>query len=165
MPARLGLTIATAVALLVVLAVVSVRSNAPGRREVVVALPSAPGLREGSPVTYLGVDAGAVKRIDLSTGRAVVTLGIRRSDVVLRADDVVRLRIVGLLGDEVVDIMPGPRSARLVTARDTLVVPPERINVLVPSSSFDSALARLLGRGDTARRRDASAAPAAPSRP
>jgi ABC-type transporter Mla subunit MlaD len=122
---RLGLTISAAVALLVVLAVVSVRTRGPsGRDAVVVVLPSAPGgLREGDAVTYLGIEAGTIRHIDLSTGRVVLTLALGREDVVLRAADTVRLRTRGLFGDNVVDVTPGPRSAPVVGPGDTIVVP------------------------------------------
>lgn len=121
MPPRLLLTFLAALAIALAVGVASVRSHPGVRRTAVVAFPFAPGLRQRAPVTYLGVDAGTVQRIDLSTGRVVVTLGLRRADVVLRVGDTARLRTIGLFGDGVVDLAPGPRTARVLGAGDTLV--------------------------------------------
>ena len=152
MPTRLLLTLLTALALVAAIAVASVRMHPSARRRVVVVLPTAPGLREGGPVTYLGVAAGQVERIDLSTGRVVVTLGIARPDVVLRAGDVVRLRTAGLLGDRVVDITPGPASARALAAGDTLVVRSLPAEPPAADSAAVRELMRAFERRDSATR-------------
>jgi phospholipid/cholesterol/gamma-HCH transport system substrate-binding protein len=160
MPPRLTLTLATALAIVIAIAVASVRMNPSSRRHVVVVLPSAPGLRQGSAMTYLGVEAGRVESIDLSTGRVVARLGISRSDVTLRAGDAIRLGAVGLFGDQVVDVTPGPRSARALGDGDTLVVTALTTR---PPSPDSAALVQVLR---SLQRRDSTgAAPASTTRP
>ena len=153
MPARLGLTLVAALAIVAAVGVASVRMNSAVQRDVVFVLPRAPGLREGSPVTYLGVAAGEVRRVDLSTGRVVATVGIHRQDVALCAGDVVRLRAVGLLGEAAVDVTPGPPSARVLAAGDTLVV--RSLPAELPSA--DSLVQKTLLRDVAAPRRAAPA--------
>jgi ABC-type transporter Mla subunit MlaD len=108
--------VAAAVAALVVVAAVRARRG----REVLVVFPSASGLREGAPVTYLGADVGTVGHVERSAGQAVVRLRIRRRDVVLRKGDEPRLRTMGLLGDAAIDIRPGPLEAARLERGDTL---------------------------------------------
>jgi len=164
-PTRLLLTLATALAIVVAIAVASVRMNPSSRRHVVVVLPSAPGLREGSAVTYLGVEAGRVERIDLGTGRVVARIGISRSDVALRAGDVIRLGSVGLFGDQIVDVMPGPRSARALGEGDTLVVTSLPTRPPLPDSAVLLHILRSLERRDSTRGGAAAPTPSAATRP
>jgi len=168
MPPRLTLTLATALAIVIAIAVASARmAPTTTQRRIVVVMPEAPGLVEGGSVTYLGVNAGRVERIDLSTGRVVATLVIARKDVVPRAGDVVRLRANGLFGDQIVDITPGPRTARALADGDTLVVPPGQATVgAVPEArALDSALRSLMERRDSARAGAAVHTPSSFSRP
>jgi ABC-type transporter Mla subunit MlaD len=119
MTRRLALTLAAAGAITLAVLVASVRGRG-GTREFSAVFPSASGLHEGALVTYLGVAVGEVGPIDLSSGRVVARLRIRRHDVTLRAADEVRLRTMGLLGDAAVDITPGLRDAVLLEPGDTL---------------------------------------------
>ena len=121
MTRRLSLTLiaAAAVAALVVVAAVRARRG----REVLALFPSANGLREGAPVSYLGANVGTVGRIEQGAegvGGVVVHLRIRRRDIVLRKGDEPRLRTMGLLGDAAVDIRPGPLDAARLVRGDTL---------------------------------------------
>ena len=168
MPPRLTLTLATALAIVFPIAVASARmAPTTTQRRVVVVMPEAPGLVEGGPVTYLGVNAGRVEHIDLGTGRVVATLVIARKDVVPRAGDVVRLRPNGLFGDQIVDITPGPRTARALVDGDTLVVPPGQATVGAgpDARALDSALRSLMGRRDSARAGGAIPTPSSTTRP
>ena len=83
-----------------------------------VLLPDAPGVRPGTPVTVAGVEAGRVTRIALapvnsdSLAKAVLTLELGTAvRPQVRRDSDVRLRRVRLIGDPIVDVMPGSPTA------------------------------------------------------
>ncbi|MFN2400248.1 MAG: MlaD family protein [Gemmatimonadaceae bacterium] len=122
---RLILILLVAVGAVTALGIASAK-NRGGGQKVVVVLPYGSGIREGGSVTYLGIDAGNIERIDLSTGRVVLTLRLRRSDFTLRTSDSVRLRTTGLLGERIVDIKPGHRESPVLGSQDTLYGAPER---------------------------------------
>jgi ABC-type transporter Mla subunit MlaD len=120
MPPRLILTLAVAAAIAVG-AFLAMAPHRPGAgRRFHAVLPSAIGLREGSSVTYLGMDVGEVHRLDIADRHIVITFSVRRPDVDVRATDSVRLCTLGLLGDKVVSIVPGPAGAPSLGAGDTL---------------------------------------------
>jgi phospholipid/cholesterol/gamma-HCH transport system substrate-binding protein len=120
MPPRLILTLAVAAAIAIAAFVVAAPPRPGAGREFFVVLPSAIGLRQGASVTYLGLDVGVVRRIELVDRHIVVAFTVRRPDVDVRASDSVRLRTLGLLGDKVIDITPGPVGAPPARAGDTL---------------------------------------------
>jgi ABC-type transporter Mla subunit MlaD len=91
---------------------------------VLAVLPNAPGLNEGASVTYRGVEVGTVEHISFSDTAVQIQLHLTRSDVPLRVGDQVRIASLGLLGDKIVDIVPGPVSARALTHTDTLGAAP-----------------------------------------
>src|SRR5215217_1762736 len=74
-------------------------------------VPAAAGVREGVPVFYRGIDVGRVGRIALADSAVKITLEIARADVPLRASDTVAFATLGLFGDKVVDLRPGPLDA------------------------------------------------------
>ena len=158
MTRRLALTLLAAAALLAAVGVAAFRDRSSSRLTAV--FPSAGGLREGAPVTYLGVQVGLVEAIDLRSGRVVATLHVRRRDVVLRARDSVRLRTMGLLGgDAAVDITPGPRDAPPLGAQDTLfgeavasaaVNPAKALEAFIPEAVRDSIRRDTRGRAGPA---------------
>lgn len=119
MTTRLLLTLLAAAAIAIVAIGAAVRDRVSGR-DVLAVFATAGGLREGGPVSYLGVHAGSIRHIDLSSGRVVVTMRLFRSDVVLRRDDSVRVRVSGLMSEPGLDIIAGPRRAPLLGAADTL---------------------------------------------
>ena len=80
-------------------------------RIVLTELTAAPGLKEGASVFFRGVEVGRVERLTLAHSGVQLVLGVRRPDVPLRAGDRVALRTVGLFGDAVVEIVPGPERA------------------------------------------------------
>lgn len=118
MTIRLFLTLLVAAGIIAAVFVAAVHDRRG--RPVVAVLDYGGGLREGASVAYAGVPAGEVERIDLSSGRVVLRLWLRRPDVVLRTGDTVQLRTLGLLGDRIVNIRPGPRSAPPLGPHDTL---------------------------------------------
>lgn len=92
--------------------------------KVVAVLPNAAGLKEGASVTYRGVEVGTVENISFSDTAVQIKLHFTRSDVPLRVGDQVRIATLGLLGDKIVDIVPGPVSARALSHADTLGAAP-----------------------------------------
>ena len=90
------------------------------RRSAIVAMPRADGIREGAGVTYLGVRVGEVERLVIDDRRIVLHLLIQRPDVELRRGDSVRIATLGLLGDRVLELVPGPAGAPLLGPGDTL---------------------------------------------
>jgi ABC-type transporter Mla subunit MlaD len=139
---RLGLILVLAGGIVAAVAVALWRVPARGH-EVIAVLSEAPQLRDGALVTYLGVPVGTVRSMDLSTGRVVLTLGIQRSDVLLRQGDSVRIHTQGLLGDKVVDIVASRGRRPLLAAHDTLFgrdepgvrVDPRRLFEMLDSAS------------------------------
>ncbi len=64
------------------------------------------GLDEKSKVKIAGVDAGSIKKIELSDGRARVTIGIYES-IKLPVDSIAGIRSTGMLGDRYLEIKYG----------------------------------------------------------
>jgi len=92
-----------------------------GERVVHTMLPSAaPRVAVGSPVLFRGVEIGTVQRLTLDHAGVRLDLRIERRDAPLRTGDRVALRVLGLLGDGVVDIVPGPATAPPIADGDTL---------------------------------------------
>lgn len=149
---RVGLIILLGTAILVAVAVALWHRPADDH-EVIAVLSEAPQLRNGAMVTYLGVPVGSVRSMDLSSGRVVLTLGIQRSDVILRQGDSVRIHTQGLLGDKVVDIVASKGRRPLLTAHDTLFGRDEPGVRVDPRSlqAPDSASRSRLPRPDSAR--------------
>lgn len=87
---------------------------------IVVVLPSADGVREGAAVSYLGLPIGVVDHLTIHEGRVIVEIRIQRSDADLRTGDIVRLKTLGILGDQQLEIVPGPPSAAPLRTGDTL---------------------------------------------
>jgi len=92
-----------------------------------VLLPDAPGIRPGTPVTVAGIEAGRVTRVALapvnsdSLAKAVLTLELGTAvRPQVRRDSDVRLRQTRLLGDPIVDVVPGSLAAGALPPGDTL---------------------------------------------
>ena len=96
------------------------RGARPSYSRVVVVLPDAGGIREGTVVSYLGLAIGVVDHVTLHDGRAVVEVRIHRHDVDLRTADMVRLKTLGILGDRQLEIVPGSTRAARMQTGDTL---------------------------------------------
>ena len=89
-------------------------------------LPEAPGIREGSPIDYLGIEVGEVSRVRFlrdTSGPPHLALELRlgRDSVPLRARDSVRVRNIGIFGDQALWIVPGPSNAPVLAEGDTLL--------------------------------------------
>ena len=119
MPRRLLLTLLAAF-VIATAAVIALTRDRFGGREVMAELSTAPGVVEGTVVTYLGVRSGYLRKIDLSSGRVMLTLHIRRPDVPLHANDGIRLRPLGVFGDWMVEIVPGAPGGAPLGIADTL---------------------------------------------
>lgn len=91
-------------------------------------LAAAPGIREGAPVVFRGVEVGTVERLTLAHSAVRLALRIRRPDAPLRAGDRVAVHTVGLFGDRAIEIVPGPGDAAPLADGATLAtVPPDTL--------------------------------------
>jgi phospholipid/cholesterol/gamma-HCH transport system substrate-binding protein len=97
------------------------------RVHIVATLPDAPRVTTGSPVWIAGKRVGTVsaiafrERIDDPEARVAITLEIpRRLRDQLSAGSHVRLTSARMIGEPVIDIVPGPAGAPLLPAGDTL---------------------------------------------
>ena len=120
------------------------------RYSLVTLLSSASGLREGAPVTVAGQRVGQVSDIEFiplerqRDGKHLsITLSVSR-DVheQIRADSRAQVKTQGLLGDKLLEITPGTRSAPVLAPGDTL--PSE------PPIDYEEVLARAAGMLDEA---------------
>jgi len=95
---------------------------------IVAVFPTAPGLRTGSPVWVAGVEAGTIHRIRLlpprdSLARVALDLQLRRSVAdQLRRDSKVRFATVQMIGEKLVEILPGSPTSPVLRDGDTLHV-------------------------------------------
>jgi ABC-type transporter Mla subunit MlaD len=112
MPRRLAILLGIAAAVVLAVAVAAWRGQRVVQR-VEAVLPNGGGLREGSAVAYRGVLVGIVERIWFEDEGVRMTLGLTRA-VPIRSADTLRVHTLGLLGDRVADIRPGPVSAPLL---------------------------------------------------
>lgn len=96
------------------------------RYELVTFLANANGLRQGGSVTVAGQLAGYVGRIELlppgdTTRHIKVVMRIdSRLREQIRGDSRARLRSLGLLGDKIIDIVPGTPRYAMLAPGDTL---------------------------------------------
>ena len=111
--------------LLAVLALAACRDST---RTIVAELERAPGVREGSEVSYLGVAIGKVQEIAFDRGRVRLTLAIERRNVPLRTSDRARVLNTSFFGDQGIDIVPGPATAPLLSGDAVLQpMPPDSL--------------------------------------
>jgi phospholipid/cholesterol/gamma-HCH transport system substrate-binding protein len=84
---------------------------------------SSAGLNEGAAVRMGGVKVGSVRNIDFidykGKRRVVVDLLVRK-DLILHDKDRFKITIIGLLGDNYVEIDPGPSSAAVINPGATV---------------------------------------------
>jgi phospholipid/cholesterol/gamma-HCH transport system substrate-binding protein len=85
---------------------------------------SSAGLNEGAQVRMGGVKVGSVKDIDFvdyeGKRRVMVSVLVRR-DLVLHEQDRFKITMIGLLGDNYVEIDPGPSKAEAIKPGATVV--------------------------------------------
>ena len=115
-----------------VLLVFGIAACAPERQEFIVVLPEAPGIREGSPIDYLGIQIGEVTRVvfvrdSASPPRVAVHIRLSRDSVPLRVGDSVQVRTIGIFGDQALSIAPGPSTAPRLSGGDTLIASSEPV--------------------------------------
>ena len=80
--------------------------------EIVVSIGNASGLDIKTPVQIAGVEIGKVRKITLEDYKANATLIIKEG-VKIPTDSTVAVRSQGVLGDKVIEIMPGPAKVFL----------------------------------------------------
>ncbi len=85
---------------------------------------STAGLNVGAQVRVGGVKVGSVEKIDFidfrGKRRVLVTIRVRK-DMVLHEKDAFKITMIGFLGDNYVEIGPGPSDARVVPPGGTVV--------------------------------------------
>jgi len=97
------------------------------------------GLKNKAMVTMAGVTIGQVKDIQLSDGRALLTLNIHKG-VLIEEDAIASIKTMGIIGDKYVSISPGASDEYLKaggTIRDTQ--PPLDLENLVSRFVFGNA--------------------------
>jgi phospholipid/cholesterol/gamma-HCH transport system substrate-binding protein len=133
--------------------------SASDRRVVQAALAQAPGVSEGSPVTYRGVSVGTVQRIRLTDSAVLVTIALSRADVPLRATDRVATHASGIFGVQGIEIVPSPAPGRAWRPGDVLQsMPPDTLAGLraeVADALVRAGMARL-GAHDTLKKPDST---------
>jgi mannose-6-phosphate isomerase-like protein (cupin superfamily) len=98
-----------------------------GRSRFVAVLPHADGLRTGAAMTYLGIEIGRVGSMYIQRRRLIADIQLTRRDVGLRRGDSVRVRVLGLQGDKVLDLVRSDTTGPLLRNGDTLYfAPPPR---------------------------------------
>jgi phospholipid/cholesterol/gamma-HCH transport system substrate-binding protein len=71
------------------------------------------GLRPGAPVQMAGVDIGRVSRVTLTPeGQVLVVLKLA-PEVILKTGALVTINTAGLLGEKIIEIIPGPGPDRI----------------------------------------------------
>lgn len=97
------------------------------------------GLKNKAMVTMAGVTIGQVKDIQLSDGRALLTLNIHKG-VLIEEDAIASIKTMGIIGDKYVSISPGASDEYIKaggTIRDTQ--PPLDLENLVSRFVFGNA--------------------------
>ncbi len=122
MPKRLAILLGVAAAVVLAVAIAAWRGQRVVQR-IEAVIPNGGGLREGSAVAYRGVLVGTVEKIWFADEGVRMTFGLTRS-VPIRSADTLRVHTLGLLGDRVADIRPGPSSAPLLPPDVLLRGPP-----------------------------------------
>ncbi len=123
---------------------------------VVAVFPTAPGLRTDSPVWVAGVEVGTIKDIQLlppgdTLERVALDLQLRHSVAdQLRRDSPVRLTSVQLIGEKVVELLPGSPGSPELHDGDTVHVRPSADAAAVMSRASELRLALDSLRGDAA---------------
>jgi ABC-type transporter Mla subunit MlaD len=112
MPKRLAILLGIAAAVVLAVLVAAWQGQRVVQR-IEAVLPDGGGLREGSAVAYRGVLVGTVERMWFDDEGVRMTLGLTQP-VPVRRGDTLRVHTLGLLGDRVADIRPGPASAPLL---------------------------------------------------
>ena len=96
-----------------------IKLGAGAGQRVQAAFPSVAGLDEKAPVRVAGVRVGVVEKIALQRDRALVTLQVDRS-LKLHQGARAAVRMLGMLGDQYVEIDLGPADAPLLPAGTVL---------------------------------------------
>ena len=83
------------------------------------------GLNDKSQVRIAGVEVGQVEKVGLEEGRAKVTAKIK-GEVPIYANAVVRVKLIGLIGSQFLDLNPGTPEAPKLKDGDTIFGAPTK---------------------------------------
>lgn len=147
MSTRLTVLLGIAAGVLIAVAIAAWRGQRVVQR-IEAVIPDGGGLREGSTVAYRGVLVGTVEKIWFADEGVRMTLGLTRA-VPVRSADTLRVHTLGLLGDRVADIRPGPSSAPLLPPAALLTGPPPTGPVTTDELRELLARQRPLGSADS----------------
>jgi mannose-6-phosphate isomerase-like protein (cupin superfamily) len=109
---------------IVAAAAVLIRRDADLRLAAV--LPADDGIREGTRISYLGVEIGRVERLHIDKRPVVADLRITRADAGIRQGDHLRVHRIGMFGDRELEVVAGPASGRVLGTGDTLSLAPAK---------------------------------------
>lgn len=99
-------------------------------------------IKPGSPVRKLGVKIGSVKEININQNdlkTVLVTLSINNGYVVQK-EDIIRVAITGILGDQYIDITPADQGGSPATSKDLLFGETTSGDISTMSANFSSFL-------------------------
>jgi ABC-type transporter Mla subunit MlaD len=91
-----------------------------------VAFPDTQGVKKDTSVFYRGIQVGKVERIYLQSASSdqdtevVLDIVLANASAKVREKDIIRATAFGLLGDRVIDIVPGASSSPLVASGSKL---------------------------------------------
>ncbi|MBP7147418.1 MAG: MCE family protein [Acidobacteria bacterium] len=110
--ARLGLFVLLALIIVgfFILRIEQISIGGSDQKTVRAEFPSVAGLDEKSPVRIAGVRVGKVDHVELRDGRALLTLSID-PEIRLRQGARAHVRSLGLLGEQYIELVPGPAGA------------------------------------------------------
>ncbi len=136
-PLKVGLLVSGAfAAFMVFLQIVSTQGiSSAGSYEVWALFDDVLGLEKKSPVQVAGIDIGRIKDVELSEGKAKVTLEIN-GDVALYEDAKIEKVSISLLGDYKLAVGPGSSSRRRLKDGD-------QIKNVISLSSVDAVIAEV----------------------
>lgn len=87
-------------------------------------VPSGTGARTDATVTYAGITVGRVSAVGAEPPNVRLTLDLFRRDLPLRESDTVHVHRIAVIGDNVIDIVAGSRSAPFLRDGGVLGGPP-----------------------------------------
>ena len=105
------LKLAVGVGLLLAVAMLVVVRGSGGGYTAEVVMPAATNLVKGSPVQIAGATVGSVKNLEVKDGKAVVTVSVDDAHAPLHDGTKARISYKALLGERILDLLPGPASS------------------------------------------------------
>lgn len=133
-------SVALAALVLVVWGAVFVTNQASGDSgyELKLMSPNAANLAEGSPVQVRGVEVGTVSSFEVLGDKALVTIGISGDRAPLHTGTRARVVWKSLVGERVVEVLPGPERNPTIPSGGVIEVGSEQVRVDQVLSALDA---------------------------